>query len=137
LSRGKIPFSVFALGIIIGYEYCLHHLDIRGYDNLTEFIVSAPRTDWFSQNREGVFSFLGIVPDIVSKVGYLAIFLVGVDIGGVILAPEPPKFSFIDSPSKALAFSLGVFSAISTVGFYLSVYFDFQVSRRFVCPLSI
>lgn len=41
------------------------------FTSLKAFIISAPRTDLISQNREGIFSFLG----------YLAIFVAGQSIG--------------------------------------------------------
>lgn len=63
--------SFAALSIILGvtYEGALDFTD------LTAFIVSAPRTNLFNQNREGIFSFFG----------YLAIFLAGRATGMYIL----------------------------------------------------
>ncbi|KAB8527813.1 hypothetical protein FH972_025464 [Carpinus fangiana] len=66
--------SYTALSLLVGvaYEIVLESTD------LTKFILTAPRTDLFSQNREGIFSFLG----------YLAIFLAGQATGSSIL-PGP------------------------------------------------
>ncbi|KAL1632249.1 Glucosaminyl phosphatidylinositol (GlcN-PI) nositol acylation protein [Neofusicoccum ribis] len=66
--------SFAALSIILGvvYEIALDFTD------LTAFIVSAPRTNLFNQNREGIFSFFG----------YLAIFLAGRATGMYVLPRE-------------------------------------------------
>ncbi|KAL0264510.1 Glucosaminyl phosphatidylinositol (GlcN-PI) nositol acylation protein [Diplodia seriata] len=63
--------SFTALSIMLGvtYEGALDFTD------LTAFIVAAPRTNLFNQNREGIFSFFG----------YLAIFLAGRATGMYIL----------------------------------------------------
>ena len=60
------------------------------FTNLKAFILTAPRVDLFSQNREGVFSFSG----------YLAIFLAGQAVGLHILARQSTKSS---TPSEAFA----------------------------------
>jgi phosphatidylinositol glycan class W len=54
-------FAVMAVVVGICYEVLLEFTSIKA------FILTAPRTDLLSKNREGVFSF----------VGYLAIFLLG------------------------------------------------------------
>lgn len=66
--------SFAALSIILGiaYEVALDFTD------LTAFIVTAPRTNLFNQNREGIFSFFG----------YLAIFLSGRATGMYVLPRE-------------------------------------------------
>jgi glucosaminylphosphatidylinositol acyltransferase len=62
LVKGKrLPYSVFAALIMGAYQWALIHAPIRGYQSLTAFIVSADRNDLFSQNREGIFSFLGTI----------------------------------------------------------------------------
>ena len=68
--------------------------------------------------------------------GYLSIFLFGVDVGRLILPAKPPIFSFIKSPRTATFIALTLCSAISTVAFHTSLYFNLGVSRRFVSPLS-
>jgi glucosaminylphosphatidylinositol acyltransferase len=61
LMKGKhIPFSIFAAIIIGSYQWALYHVPFRGESTILNFIISAPRTDLISQNREGVFSFFGI-----------------------------------------------------------------------------
>lgn len=83
---------------------------------LKAFILSAPRTNLFSQNREGIFSYLG----------YLAIFLAGQDVGFFILPREPDR--------NRLLLRLAGVSTIWILLFYLSTSFgyglDLRVSRR-------
>ncbi|KAI0392335.1 GPI-anchored wall transfer protein 1 [Xylariaceae sp. FL0594] len=66
----RIP-SFAALAIILGvsYQYVLETSPLKAY------VLSAPRTDLLSMNREGICSF----------VGYLAIYLAGHDMGMVLL----------------------------------------------------
>ncbi|KAF2140034.1 uncharacterized protein K452DRAFT_320106 [Aplosporella prunicola CBS 121167] len=54
-------FAALSVLLSVAYELTLN------LTNLKAFILTAPRTDLLSQNREGIFSFLG----------YLAIFLAG------------------------------------------------------------
>lgn len=63
--------SYAALAVILGvvYQVVLESTHLKAY------ILTAPRTDLFSKNREGIFSF----------VGYLAIFLAGQDTGMYVL----------------------------------------------------
>lgn len=67
--------SYAALAVLLGaaYEAALD------FTNLKAFILTSPRTDILSQNREGIFSF----------VGYLAIFLAGQATGTYVLPREP------------------------------------------------
>jgi len=60
VSKPKaVPYSTFALLTMLAYEWALYHVPFRSYDNILTFIVSGQRSDLFSQNREGIFSFLG------------------------------------------------------------------------------
>src|SRR2546423_12395415 len=59
-SRNKLPFSMFAGIISMGYQWSLDHVKIREYDTISKFIVLGSRDDLFGQNREGIFSFFGI-----------------------------------------------------------------------------
>ena len=70
-----VPYEATALLLATIYEILLNSTD------LTAFILTAPRTDLLSQNREGVCSF----------VGYLAIFLAGRGTGVSVLAPPERK----------------------------------------------
>lgn len=65
-------YAALTLLLGLGYEAALD------FTNLTEFIVTAPRTNLFTQNREGMFSFFG----------YLAIFLAGQAAGMFVLPRE-------------------------------------------------
>lgn len=69
-------YSIFAFALAIGYElvlYCVPDMKV--------YIILSPRIagDWLSQNREGVFSFIG----------YLAIFIAGMGQGLNILERDP------------------------------------------------
>lgn len=66
-----------AVLIIISYQGLLEATNLKAY------ILTAPRTDILSKNREGVFSFLG----------YLAIFLLGQALGLQVLPRRPEKAS--------------------------------------------
>lgn len=94
---------------------------------LKAFILTAPRTDFMSQNREGVFSFWGCV----------AIFLAGQALGFDVLPRNPSQTSATDSDwqqRKRLLKRLAVWSAVWVSLFYsvtsYNIGFAFQVSRR-------
>lgn len=95
--------------------------------NLKAYILTAPRTGIFSQNREGLFSFSG----------YLALFLAGQGVGLEILPRMPIGAKSIPAPSeqrKRIFYHLGVYSAIWTTLFAVSTSYNYgfalQVSRR-------
>ncbi|KAI9246710.1 GWT1-domain-containing protein [Phascolomyces articulosus] len=62
-----IPFSILGLATAMGYQLAL-------YQGLQHWILDAPRVDLISANKEGICSF----------VGYLAVFLLGLDSGTVV-----------------------------------------------------
>lgn len=64
-------YGILAFVIAVGYELLLFMTPLKRYIILSERIPG----DWLSQNREGVFSFIG----------YFAIFLAGMGIGQGIL----------------------------------------------------
>jgi len=107
--------------LIVGlYQAILELTDLKAY------ILTAPRTDLLSKNREGVFSFLG----------YLAIFLAGKALGLQILpryaaTPEPPN-TFVQR--KRLLIQLVVWSGLWSLSFFVSTSYNYgvglQVSRR-------
>jgi phosphatidylinositol glycan class W len=70
-SASSIIPSYAGLALLLGvlYQVTLESTSLKAY------ILTAPRTDLLSMNREGIFSFLG----------YLAIFLAGQDTGMVVL----------------------------------------------------
>lgn len=65
LIRNGVPTCVLAFFIASGYEFSLDNL------GLAAWIITAPRVDVISQNKEGICSFIG----------YLAIFLFGKSTG--------------------------------------------------------
>ena len=111
-------FTVFLGGT---YQGLLDMTDLKAY------ILTAPRTDLFSQNREGVFSFLG----------YLALFLVGQGVGLDILPRSLVGAKITPTPSdqkKHIFYHLGTHSVIWTALFAVSTSYNYgfalQVSRR-------
>lgn len=94
---------------------------------LKAFILTAPRTDFLSKNREGVFSFWG----------YLAIFLAGQALGFDVLPRNPSQIPAAESGPqhrKRLLLRLTAWSAVWVLLFYsvtsYNIGFAFQVSRR-------
>lgn len=94
--------------------------------NLGKFILTAPRTDLLSKNREGIFSFLG----------YLAIFLAGQSLGSFTLLRQQPLRKDASAVQVIKQSILGklVFSAVMwTALFYFSISYyglGLSVSRR-------
>jgi phosphatidylinositol glycan class W len=100
ILRWVPSYNIFAFVLAIGYELILFCVpDMKSY------IILSPRLegDWLSQNREGVFSFLG----------YLAIFISGMGIGLNILPRDPdpkariPKKDPLDEDAAWLATVIG------------------------------
>ena len=94
---------------------------------LKAYILTAPRTDMLSQNREGVFSFWG----------YLAIFLAGQALGFDVLPRRVRQFPATETnmqQRKRLLIRLTLWSIAWGSLFYLmtsyKIGFAFQVSRR-------
>ena len=85
--------SYAALAVLLGatYEVALD------FTALKAFILTAPRTDILSQNREGIFSFLG----------YLAIFLAGQATGTYVLPRESQAINSDGRIRKFLQSTLG------------------------------
>ena len=117
-----VPYTGLVSILISGlYQTLLEFTRLKAY------ILTAPRTDLFSQNREGVFSFWG----------YLAIFLAGQALGFDVLPRNPSRTPATDSGSqqrKRLLTLLALWSAVWVLSFYaVTSYrtgFAFQVSRR-------
>jgi phosphatidylinositol glycan class W len=61
LKGRKVPFSVFAGVIMIGYQWALSRIEVGGYRTLTHYIILKERDGLFSCNREGILSFLGMI----------------------------------------------------------------------------
>lgn len=94
--------------------------------NLGAFILTAPRTNLLSKNREGIFSFIG----------YLAIFLAGQSVGTFTLPRQKPiakNATRIQAFRSSILGKLIISAAIWTGIFYFSIsYYGLRlgVSRR-------
>ncbi|KAL2155203.1 hypothetical protein VTH82DRAFT_3879 [Thermothelomyces myriococcoides] len=115
--------SYAGLALLLGvlYQVALESTGLKAY------VLTAPRTDLLSMNREGVFSFWG----------YLAIFLAGQDMGLFVLPRTPSSRSrFLTTRSKrtTLLVNLAVSSAIWTILYLLCTNYKYgaglPVSRR-------
>ncbi|KAJ0162325.1 GPI-anchored wall transfer protein 1 [Colletotrichum tanaceti] len=121
-SALKIVPSYAALAIILSvlYQVALESTDLKAY------ILTAPRMDLVSKNREGVFSFFG----------YLAIFLAGQDTGMYVL-PRSINAKSDSTPStqrKTLLLTMAAWSAVWAGLFFLTTSYSYgdglSVSRR-------
>jgi glucosaminylphosphatidylinositol acyltransferase len=120
-SAFKVVPSFSALAIIIGvlYQIALEFTGLKAY------ILTAPRTDFFSKNREGIFSLFG----------YLAIFLAGQSTGMCVI-PRPkstrPSNEYVQR--FRLSVTLTVMSAGWTLLYVLTSHYSYglglSVSRR-------
>lgn len=78
-------YALLALVVAGTYNHWLENKDLKTY------IISAPRVDFLSMNREGIFSFLG----------YLAIYLAGQSAGTYILPRTPsPQLPARSTPTR-------------------------------------
>ncbi|KAF9355637.1 Glucosaminyl phosphatidylinositol (GlcN-PI) nositol acylation protein [Mortierella sp. AD094] len=75
-----VRFSILGTAVAVG-KYFFYQCFLT-FGGLEEFIQHAPRVDIISMNKEGIFSFAG----------YLAIFLVGIDVGLYVLPNDPYFF---------------------------------------------
>ncbi|KAF5002901.1 hypothetical protein FGRMN_62 [Fusarium graminum] len=106
--------SFAALSLIIGvtYQVLLETTDLKAY------VLTAPRTDLISMNREGIFSF----------VGYLAIFLAGQNMGMIAIPRD------VSSKSKSLLIKLAIWGGVWTSLYLLCTDYHYgfglAVSRR-------
>ncbi|KAF2713916.1 GPI-anchored wall transfer protein 1 [Pleomassaria siparia CBS 279.74] len=114
--------SYAALACILGaiYEIALDKTD------LGKFILTGPRVDLLSKNREGVFSFIG----------YLAIFLAGQSVGSFTLPKQQSSrkdASVVEVLRQSILGKLVFSATIWTCLFYLSISYyglGLTVSRR-------
>ena len=97
------------------------------FTSLKSYILTAPRTDILSQNREGIFSFWG----------YLAIFMAGQAIGFETLDRSPFGTFALFSPlekRKRLIFRMTIWSILWSVTYLLastlSYGLNIRISRR-------
>ncbi|OLL27141.1 GPI-anchored wall transfer protein 1 [Neolecta irregularis DAH-3] len=113
-------YALLSLIIVSSYQFFLENRGLKAY------ILTAPRENLLSQNREGIFSFIG----------YLSIFLAGMDIGRYILPrkPELPYFLFFSKRSSErvkVFLMLALWATFWTSAYLFSTnYFALTVSRR-------
>lgn len=127
-NRTNIQFSWMAIIIAVLFQFFLSH------SSLQEWTLNAQRTSLISHNKEGL----------VSTVGYLCIYLFGLDIGLYSL-PQHPYAYFRNRLTKKVATDkrdklliiLASFSILYWSLFGCVRVFDMSVSRRIVSPLFI
>lgn len=110
----KIPLILIAIVSIAGYQYYLLH-------GLEQYILNAPRIDWLSMNREGVFSLIG----------FYCIFLIAGELGADILSmvSKTHASEVLETRNRTLLTYLSIISYF----LYLFVFeIGWQVSRRMV-----
>ncbi|KAK2036392.1 GPI-anchored wall transfer protein 1 [Colletotrichum somersetense] len=121
-SALKIIPSYAALAIMLSvlYQVALESTHLKAY------ILTAPRVDLLSKNREGIFSFFG----------YLAIFLAGQDTGMYVLprSINPKSDSTPSTQRKTLLLTMAIWSAVWAGLFFLTTSYSYgdglSVSRR-------
>lgn len=100
--------AMYGVLLLVIYEIALHKF------GLTDYILYHPRTDWLSQNREGIFSL----------VGYLSLCLIGRHIGSLLFMTRTwedwKKFH-----RKLISWTLGSWILVN-----LGIYGGFVISRR-------
>lgn len=122
-----LPSWSLSIDMIALLVSCIHQM-ILDTNSTTTFILTAPRDDLLSQNREGVFSMLG----------YLSIFLIGQAVGLDILPRTGSKLStfiFGIKTDRLLLIRLSAWSAWFSALLFLAISYNtlgLQVSRRLV-----
>lgn len=120
-----LPSRFLSIDMIALLVSCIHQM-ILDTNSTTAFILTAPRNDLFSQNREGVFSMLG----------YLSIFLVGQAVGLDVLPRTGSNLStsiFGIKSDRPLLIRLSIWSAWFSMLLFLAISYSalgLQVSRR-------
>jgi glucosaminylphosphatidylinositol acyltransferase len=99
-------YAALAMILGVGYQIALDSTQ------LTAYVLTAPRVDLISQNREGIFSFFG----------YLAIFLAGQDTGMYVLprSVNPRSGSSAGTQRTTLLMTMAAWACIWT-GLYAVV----------------
>lgn len=114
--------SYAALALLVSgtYQVVLETTDLKAY------MLTAPRQDLLSMNREGIFSF----------VGYLAIFLAGQDLGMLALPRSINPRSSVSARAQrnTLLMTMAVWAAIWSTLYFLTTSYSLglglNVSRR-------
>ncbi|KAF2751409.1 GPI-anchored wall transfer protein 1 [Sporormia fimetaria CBS 119925] len=110
-------YGALSMALATLYEVALDRTDLGKY------ILTAPRTDLVSQNREGLFSFIG----------YLAIFLAGQSVGSFVLPRPEPTSSAATRTQNARRSILGklvMATAVWTLLFYWSISYSYGLGLR-------
>ncbi|KAK0391993.1 hypothetical protein NLU13_1491 [Sarocladium strictum] len=111
-----------ALALLVSGSYQI----LLEWTSLKAYILTAPRLDLISMNREGIFSFFG----------YLAIFLAGQDLGMFVMprSVTPRSTASAGVQRNTLLMTMGVWAAIWTTLYFLSTSYSYglglNVSRR-------
>ncbi|TVY87625.1 GPI-anchored wall transfer protein [Lachnellula willkommii] len=113
--------SYAGLAVLLGTAYQV----ALEFTSLKAFVLTAPRTNLFSQNREGIFSFFG----------YLAIFLAGQSTGMFVLPRKLTSTATTGTEQrKRLLLTLGAWSGFWIALFMLTTNYKYglslSVSRR-------
>jgi phosphatidylinositol glycan class W len=114
--------SFAALSLLVGITYQI----LLETTNLKAYVLTAPRTDLISMNREGIFSFIG----------YLAIFLAGQDTGMFVIPRNiPPRSTASPGAQRnTLLMTMAVWGGVWTGLYLLSTNYHYgfglTVSRR-------
>lgn len=112
--------ALLALFVSGTYEILLDNTQLKAY------VLTAPRVDLIAQNKEGIFSF----------VGYLAIFLVGQDLGMFVIprSVNPRSKERAGVQRNTLLLTMAVWSIVWSVMYVLSTHHAYglglTVSRR-------
>jgi phosphatidylinositol glycan class W len=110
------------LSLLVGITYQI----LLETTNLKAYVLTAPRTDLISMNREGIFSFIG----------YLAIFLAGQDTGMFVIPRNiPPRSTASPGAQRnTLLMTMAVWGGVWTGLYLLSTNYHYgfglTVSRR-------
>ncbi|OLY81010.1 GPI-anchored wall transfer protein 1 [Smittium mucronatum] len=104
-------YAQFILPLLAVYQTALSFFDLENY------ILHAPRVNLLSQNKEGVFSFIG----------YLIIYFAGLRIGQEILKPVSKNTK--NSKIKTLFF---IWSSLLAAFVFSTRVLDMKISRRVV-----
>ena len=113
-------YATLALLVAGLYQGLLENTELKAY------ILTAPRTDLLSMNREGIFSFIG----------YLAIFLAGQDLGMIVIPRNinPRSNAKAGTQRNTLIMTMAVWAAVWVGLYHLSTNYSYgfglDVSRR-------
>ncbi|EPY50310.1 pig-W [Schizosaccharomyces cryophilus OY26] len=111
-SLSKLSYFYLATSVTV-----LHHF-LLVCTPFQRWVLSAPRTDIFSQNKEGIASLLG----------YTSIFLYGMHAGSILLVDRPRMYTRAESWKRFQKLFFPLVSLISL--YFVSDFFTNGISRR-------